>query len=204
MIPSLWTFGDSNTAGHGCNPDDEYYEKFYKLGDKIWPVWLSERLSVNLENFGKNGSSNDVIIDTIIENWEKINKGDFVFIGMTHSHRFDIPINNQFQSIVHDFSVNRNGMDEEEFEAIVNFQYLFADNILFKNRYRKRLEWIRKLLIQKECKVVALWDVQVDLKNFETIKDATNGKIIDNHLSFESHKLLSNVFYKKYFQKYLI
>lgn len=204
MNHTLWTFGDSNTAGHGCNPKDEYYEKHYRIGDKIWPVWLSEKLGVNLRNLGKNGSSNDVIIDTIIEKWDEINKGDFVFIGMTHSHRFDVPINNQFHSIVHDFSENKNGMNKEKFETIVNFQYFFADDVLFKNRHKKRLEWIKKLLIKKECVIVALWDVQIDLRNFETIKDATNGNIIDNHLSFKSHKLLSEIFYKKYFQKYFI
>jgi hypothetical protein len=204
MKSTLWTFGDSNTAGHGCNPRDEYYEKYYKSGDNIWSVWLSEKLNVELKNLGKNGSSNDVIIDTIIEKWEEINKGDYVFIGMTHSHRFDVPINNQFESIVHDFSKNKNNINEEKFETIVNFQYLFADNILYKNRHKKRLEWIKKLLVQKECETVIIWDVQVDLKYFETIQEATNGEILDNHLSFKSHKLLSEIFYKKYFQKYLI
>jgi len=204
IMNKLWTFGDSNTAGHGCNPRDEYYEKYYKSGDKIWPVWLSEKLNVELKNLGKNGSSNDVIIDTIIKKWEQINKGDYVFIGMTHSHRFDIPIDNQFESIVHDFLDNKNRMSEEQFETIVNFQYLFADNILYKNRHKKRLEWIKKLLIYKECKMVILWDVQVDLKYFETIQEATNREILDNHLSFKSHKLLSEIFYKKHFQKCLI
>ena len=204
MKSTLWTFGDSNTAGHGCNPRDEYYEKYYKSGDNIWSVWLSEKLNVELKNLGKNGSSNDVIIDTIIEKWEEINKGDYVFIGMTHSHRFDVPINNQFESIVHDFSKNKNNINEEKFETIVNFQYLFAVYILYKNRQIKRFEWIKKLLIQRECKKVILWNVQTDLKGLETIKDATEGEIVDYHLSFKSHKLLSEIFYKKYFEPDLI
>lgn len=206
MKSTLWTFGDSNTAGHGCNPRDEYYEKYYKLGDNIWSVWLSEKLNVELKNLGKNGSSNDVIIDTIIEKWEEINKGDYVFIGMTHSHRFDVPINNHFESIVHDFSKSKteNELTNDEFETIINFQYYFADNILYKNRQIKRFEWIKKLLIQKGCEKVILWNVQTDLKGLETIKDDTDGKIVDYHLSFKSHKLLSEIFYKKYFEPDLI
>lgn len=202
----LWTFGDSNTAGHGCHPDDEYYKSYYESGDKIWPVWLSDKLNVELKNFGKNGSSNDIIIDTIIDNWEKINSDDCVFIGMTHPHRFDVPINNKFESIIHDFSKSKteNGLTNNEFETIVNFQYYFSDNILYKNRQIKRFEWIKKLLIQKECKLVILWNVQTDLKGLQTIKDATNGEIIDYHLSFKSHKLLSEIFYKKYFEPDLI
>lgn len=202
----LWTFGDSNTAGHGCHPTDEYYETYFKFGDSIWPVWLSEKLNVELRNFGKNGSSNDTIIDTIIGKWEDINRGDYVFIGMTHPHRFDVPINNQFESVVHDFSKNISNINltKEQFETIINFQYHFSDNILYKNRQIKRFEWIKKLLIQKECKLVILWNVQTDLKGLQTIKDDTDGKIVDYHLSFKSHKLLSEIFYKKYFEPDLI
>ena len=206
MKSTLWAFGDSNTAGHGCQPNDEYYEGYFKSGDKTWPVWLSEQLDVELKNFGKNGSSNDTIIDTIIDNWEGINRGDYVFVGMTHPHRFDVPINNKFESIVHDFSKNigENKLTNDEFETIVNFQYYFADSILYKRRQIKRFEWIKKLLIQKKCKLVVVWDVQTDLTGFETIKDATNGRIIDYHLSFKSHKLLSEIFYKKYFEPEII
>lgn len=205
-MSKLWTFGDSNTAGHGCHPNDEYYKNYYKSGDKIWSVWLSEKLDVELNNFGKNGSSNDTIIDTIIDKWEDINKGDYVFIGMTHPHRFDVPINNKFKSIVHDFSkkIDKSKLTNGEFETIINFQYYFADHILYKNRQIKRFEWIKKLLIQKKCKLVSVWNVQTDLNNFETIEDSTNGKIVDSHLSFKSHKLLSEIFYKKYFEPDLI
>jgi hypothetical protein len=206
MKSTLWTFGDSNTAGHGCHSGDEYYEKYYKSGDGIWPVWLSDKLNVELKNLGKNGSSNDTIIDTIIGKWEKINSGDYVFIGMTHPHRFDVPINNHFESIVHDFSKSKteNGLMNDEFETIINFQYYFADNILYKNRQIKRFEWIKKLLIQRGCKKVILWNVQTDLKGLETIKDATEGQLVDYHLSFKSHKSLSEIFYKKYFEPDLI
>ena len=54
MKPTLWTFGDSNTAGWGCQPSDEYYKKYYKSGNKIWPEWLSELFDTNLKNFGKS------------------------------------------------------------------------------------------------------------------------------------------------------
>ena len=206
MKSTLWTFGDSNTAGHGCHPNDEYYESYYKSGDGVWPVWLSDKLNVELKNLGKNGSSNDTIIDTIIDTWKEISKDDYVFIGMTHAHRFDVPINNHFESIVHDFSKSKteNGLTNDEFETIINFQYYFADNILYKNRQIKRFEWIKKLLIQKGCEKVILWNVQTDLKGLETIKDATEGQIVGYHLSFKSHKSLSEIFYKKYFEPDLI
>jgi hypothetical protein len=206
MKSTLWTFGDSNTAGWGCQPSDEYYKKYYKSGNKIWPEWLSELFDTNLKNFGKSGSSNDTIIDTIIRKWDEINKGDYVFIGMTHPHRFDVPINNQFESIVHNFAEDKkeSNLTETEFETIVNFQYYFADHILYKNRHIHRFEWIRKLLLKKGCNMAILWNVQTDLNGLQTIYDETNGEIIDNHLSFSSHKLLADIFYKKYITKDII
>ena len=199
---TLWTFGDSFTEGHGCRIEDDYYKNYWKPGYNIWPVWLSELLDVNLINCGRGGYSNDMIFDSIIDNWLQIKKNDYVFIGFTYPHRFDVPIDNKLKSIVHDFKDAN--LKKEEIETIINFQHYFSDNILYKNRQYKRLNWVKELLISKGCKLVALWDVQIDIKNLETITGATNRDIIDGHLSYNSHKMLASQFYKKYIKKDLI
>jgi hypothetical protein len=196
---TLWTFGDSFTEGYGCRMEDEYYKNYWKSGNKIWPLWLSELLDVKLVNCGIGGYSNEKIFDSIIDNWLQIKKNDYVFIGFTYPHRFDVPIHNKLKSIVHDF--RDNDLTKEKFETIVNFQYYFSDNILYRDRQMKRFEWIKNLLQKKECKLVVIWDVQVDLKNLETITGATNGKIKDGHLSYTGHKSLAEIFYKKYIVK---
>jgi hypothetical protein len=199
---TLWTFGDSFTEGHGCLMEDEYYKNYWKSGDKIWPVRLSELLDVNLINCGIGGYSNDMIFDSIIDNWLQIKKNDYVFIGFTYPHRFDVPIDNKLKSIVHDFKDAN--LKKEEIETVINFQHYFSDNILYKNRQYKRLNWVKELLISKGCKLVALWDVQIDIKNLETITGATNRDIIDGHLSYNSHNILATQFYKKYIKKDLL
>ena len=196
---TLWTFGDSFTEGHGCRMEDEYYKNYWKSEDKIWPVYLSELLDANLINCGVGGISNDMILDSMIDNWSEIKENDYVFIGVTYPHRFDVPINNKLHSIVHDFKDAN--LKKEEIETIINFQHYFSDNILYKNRQYKRLNWVKELLISKGCKLVALWDVQIDIKNLETITGATNGKISNGHLSYSGHKLLAQIFYKKYIVK---
>jgi len=202
---TLWTFGDSFTEGTGCGIDDEYHKNYFKKGDKTWPVWLSELLNTNLKNCGNGGYSNDMILDSIIDNWKYIKQKDIVFIGFTYSHRFDIPIDEKLKSIVHNFSEkNNNNLTNEQFTTLVNFQYHFSDNILYKNRQVKRFEWIKSLLQKKGCKLVVIWDVQVDLKNLETITGASNRKIIDGHLSYAGHKILAEIFYKKYIVKNFI
>ena len=198
---TLWTFGDSFTEGYGCGINDEYHINYHQNDDKIWPVWLSESLNTDLKNYGMGGYSNDMILDSIIDNWKYIKKDDYVFIGSTYSHRFDIPIGNVLKSVVHSFpQKNDNVLTNEEFETIVNFQHYFSDNILYKNRQVKRFEWIKSLL-QKKCKLVVIWDVQYDIKNLETITGATDRKIIDGHLSYNGHKVLAQCFYKKYIVK---
>jgi hypothetical protein len=199
---TLWTFGDSFTKGTGCEMSDEYHINYFKDGNKIWPSWLSELLNTDLENCGFGGYSNDMILDSIIDNWKDIKKGDIVLIGFTYPHRFDVPIDGKLQSIVHNFSDKpNNNLTNEEFETLVNFQYHFSDNILYKNRQVKRFEWIKSLLQKKECKLVVIWDVQYETKNLETITGATNGKIKDEHLSYSGHKMLAEIFYKKYIVK---
>ena len=201
---TLWTFGDSFTEGYGCGINDEYHINYHQNGDKIWPVWLSESLNTDLKNYGMGGYSNDMILDSIIDNWGYIKKDDYVFIGSTYSHRFDIPIGNVLKSVVHSFPEKTDiGLTNEEFKTAVNFQYHFSDNILYKNRQVKRFEWIKSLL-QKKCKLVVIWDVQYDIQNLETITGATNRKIIDGHLSYKGHKLLAEIFYKKYMVKNFI
>jgi len=204
-MKTLWTFGDSFTEGTGCGIDDEYHKNYFKKGDKTWPVWLSELLNTNLKNCGKGGYSNDMILDSIIDNWKNINKGDIIFIGFTYSHRFDIPIGNKLQSIVYNFfKKNNNFSSPEEIKTMVNFQYHFSDNILYRNRQMKRFEWIKNFLEKKGCNLVVIWDVQIDLKNLETITGATDGKIEDGHLSYAGHKILAEIFYKKFIVKNFI
>lgn len=199
---TLWAFGDSFTEGTGCMLTDDYHINYFKNGDKTWPFWLSESLNTNLKNCGVGGYSNDMILDSIIDNWNNIKKDDFVFISFTYSHRFDVPIDGELKSIVHNFSERiNNNLGNDEFETLVNFQYYFSDNILYKNRQLKRFNWVKSLLLKTGCKLVVIWDVQYDTKNLQTITGATNGKIKDGHLSYDGHKIFAETLYKKYIVK---
>ena len=196
----LWAFGDSFTAGHGCTSEFEYYQKYYKEGDKLWVELLAEEMGLTLSNIGKSGASNDYIIDSIILNWEKIKKDDFVIIGKTLSHRFDIPIkseksvpfglDNGWITTLDKFENHHSShfFNKEEFETIVNFCYYFAANPLYKKRQYLRYDFLVKELEQKQIKVY-LWDwtsSHIKLK-FNTIQMDTNNEIKDFHFSFKGH-----------------
>ena len=221
MKKTLWTFRDSQTFGHGCRPDGpipEYYYNYISEGDDIWPVHLSKKLNMNLVNLGKCGASNDYIIDCMIKNFDNINEGDYVFVGKTFYQRFDIP-NNEKTELYHvlgdlplykeDMKQNKdilrsNLKSQEEYETIINFIYLFAQDKLYENRQNLRFNFIKKRLIT-ERKIGFYHEWSVENFNFnreslllgiaERILVHTNGKIKDGHFSFNDHRRLADIFY---------
>jgi lysophospholipase L1-like esterase len=90
----LFTFGDSWTAGQGCNLNvensftDENDRRIYR-NSMSWPKYLSEYLNVNVTNLSKVGSSNKEIFDTIVETIKSniIKDNDLVIIMWSSSLR---------------------------------------------------------------------------------------------------------------------
>jgi hypothetical protein len=202
---TLWVFGDSHTAGHGCTPIFEYYQKYYKEGDKLWSDHLAQYLKIELINRGRNGASNDMMLDTIIDSFDKIRSGDIVIIGKTYSHRFDVPQNDGLNAIFLDwetFAMDdiRSQFTLEQRKCIMDFQYYFMLSPLFDERWNKRWEFVQKILEDMGCKVI-VWDVREELKNIESIRQATNSKIDDGHMSFKGHLDFANHMWNKWFKE---
>jgi hypothetical protein len=206
----IWGFGDSFTFGHGCRPDGpiaEYYNEYKKPEDKIWLDWLGDYMNMRPVNIGECASSNDSIIDRIIENWYNIKEGDFVIIGITFYTRFDVPINKKLSAGYIDLQIEEenilngnklNNLTKEQVETILNFRYHFANNELYKNRQLKRFSFIKQLLKEKNIKYF-IWDVHqfARFDSINTIKEDTNGLIDDSHFSFKGHYDFANIVYKK-------
>lgn len=211
---TLWTFGDSFTAGDGCvkklpirDGDYKYYNEYKELDSDIWPNILGKTIGFDVKNLGKSGASNDYILDSIIDNFDAIKPNDIVIIEKTFYQRFDIPKlnSNEFHTqyaeelYLHsiDLKNNKYSKNQLEIETILNYGVLFSDHILFKERQDKRFEFIKKQLNNKIDKIL-MWDVLDFLKGkIETIGEHTNGKIKDYHFSFNGHKMFSNLLYKK-------
>jgi hypothetical protein len=210
---TLWAFGDSMTFGHGCNVDCDSntktnYLSFKKDGDDIWINHLAKLLNYNAKNLGKNGASNDYILDCIIDNYDSIQPNDVVVINMTLHGRMDVPFKNGTYSILSGYEKNKTFMDDiepqiyhaknqtnenddEKIEALINFQYYFSNHRFYKDRHIKRFNFIKnRLLNEREVKYVYLWSLEDDYgvyASFETIYKATNGVVNDTHFSFNGH-----------------
>jgi hypothetical protein len=217
-MATIWTFGDSFTAGDGCvenlgirDGNFKYYNEYNESDSDIWPNILGKSIGYTVKNLGKSGASNDYILDSIIDHFSMIEPGDVVIIEKTFYQRFDVPkLNcNEFHtqygeglySLSLDLKTNKYNKDKLEIETILNYGTLFADNPLFKERQDKRFGFIETLLKTNANKTL-IWDVDSDLrKSIETIGQHTGGEIKDYHFSFNGHKSFSQLLYKKLFTK---
>jgi hypothetical protein len=217
-MATLWTFGDSFTAGDGCvenlgirDGDYKYYNQYKELDSDIWPNILGRTIGLNVKNIGKSGASNDYILDSIIDNFYMIGPNDVVIIEKTFHQRFDVPklngngFHTQYAEELYLYSMdlknNKYHKDKLEIDTLLNYAVLFADNKLFKERQNKRFEFIKNQLNAKTNKIL-IWDVlDVTKGKIETIGQHTDGKIKDYHFSFNGHKAFSELLYKKLYTK---
>jgi hypothetical protein len=204
----IWGFGDSFTWGFGCRvggPLPEYYTNYKKDGDKIWMEWLGEWFNEDIMNISQNGASNDKIFDWVIENFDNFKENDKVIIGMSIWGRMDIPMNNEWISIMSAWEyggllglerqVRRNLIDEKFLETIVNYQYFFSQDKLWEDKWRSRFNFIVNQLKKKKCQTL-LFQIQepIVLKQHNIKQDSG---IMDGHFSFTGHKKFAEILHKR-------
>jgi hypothetical protein len=219
-MATLWTFGDSFTAGDGCvenlgirDGDYKYYNEYKQSDSDIWPNILGKTIGYDVKNMGKSGASNDYILDSIIDSFNMIEPNDVVIIEKTFYQRFDIPnshdntFHTQYGEVLYLNSTDLMNNHEKyknnklEIETILNYGVLFSDNKLFKERQDKRFEFIKTQLNTKIDKIL-IWDVlDFVYGKIETISQHTRGEIKDYHFSFNGHKMFSELLYKKLYTK---
>lgn len=197
----LFTFGDSFTYNKKSE-EDEYCNLYRNETDFYWNEIIAQRMNLELVNFGYGSFSNDRIIDSIFENHHLISEDDFIIIGKTFYHRFDIPnervisnpsITLKFTTITpsaYDLLIGL-GFTQSESESIIYFLNLI-DSDSFYDRTNFRYKFIEDFLYSKKIKKCIFWDVENVWKDFENISTATDGKINDNHWSFQGHKDFAN------------
>ena len=203
-MATLWTFGDSHTMGTGCITGCEYYEKYKQDGDRIWPEFVANHFSLELQNKGWSGSSNDMIINQIIDNWEQIHPGDIVIIGQTDSNRFDVPFvknkewitirPNDFDRWLDTFNKTKNAIKvtQEDVDLLEQYLVTWRNDSLYAERYYKIFNHYASIL-KKQNILVVIWNTTAsEFMSYETIQNLTNGKIQDLHMSFLGHLQFAN------------
>ena len=140
----LWVFGDSFSTGGGY-PDKKTFNKF-------WPSIVANKLGLKLVNKALGGRSNETILTTMITNLHKINKGDYVIIGLTDSIRFEIYDWNvkRFVDIVPGSEFVQNGLiaPERSYYWMAKGYKMFEQKGPYGSINEKKGEKLRKLTLK--------------------------------------------------------
>lgn len=200
---NCYFFGDSFTSMNVLQ--SSWYMEYVKnktgsikasryIYEKRWSTLMSNELEVNEYNFGKDGISNDEIINIILENIPNMNSGDYCFIQSTVPTRIMgyNKFTEQIQSIntehLYDESQLKENVKEyvDSQNDITSLVDYITDNILSNSKswddyYFQKYNTICDILNDKGVNVVfftyEFWN------KFETIKEETNGTINDDHWS---------------------
>lgn len=212
---TAWFFGDSFTDGYPLcwdwtkiNKNDETesinYEIFKKGGgheewneiqdkysQEIWPKLFAKHLDYNYVNRGRGGMGNDIILNSIIAELERMRTGDFVVIGLSNNNRFALPTldRRQYTSNIMVLQGDMENYNETQKKAILDY----TKNVLDPN-YEKLHDWwvgafhnIKNYLQTIKGIDVFIWDA-TNFSRFETMKTWSNGKYDDRHWSPNGHK----------------
>jgi predicted unusual protein kinase regulating ubiquinone biosynthesis (AarF/ABC1/UbiB family) len=200
----LFVFGCSFTHGNGCLPNETYAAKYKKSEDDlIWPEIIAKKLNLKLYNFGMGGFGNDLIMDSMMENFDLITEGDVVIIQKTFSHRFDVCTKNQnnvdiWQTITpqSEHILKEKGYSKNEIISLLQTLSII-DSDLHNQRWIERFEFFKKIIEGKKVKKCILWDIEDGYHiKYEIIRDVDN-MINDSHWSYKGHKMFAEEMLEK-------
>ena len=170
-MPTLWTFGDSFTAGHGMNGEIPEYTNAHS--DLKWTNLLAKELGCELKNFGANGLPNETILQKIIECLNEFNSDDTIIIESSTLGRMVVPeSDSRFNhNKVHPVYIHQNTIDDEpevylkhfsrdELKYIIGFFENFVlDGFYYTNEVKSIIALARYLNDKKIVKNVIYWNL---------------------------------------------
>lgn len=221
---TLFTFGCSYTADFETGNLIPYLKyKEYRGGTypKSWPTLLSEKIGMNIKNYGIGGIGNQSIFEQFCIHCDEINENDIVIIEWTFIHRYRLandiiwknfslgPLSKTNYNEIHDKIIedrtNILYVDEifnfikliNEFSKSKKFKifYWFAEEEM-KKRLSKNMVDIEKYIFWEK----SLLGTTFDLGGI-TIKEETKNVVEDDHFGELGHKIMSNIIYEHIQQK---
>jgi hypothetical protein len=205
----LWCFGDSFTFGHGCKPGEPYYDDYESIRGNIWSHILSKKLNLIDTNLGITGNSSEFILQQIILNLSEFTKNDIVIISDTLPLR-NVMYNgnlNKITTMTTDWELKTHDdkkyshipspfyRDNDEKHTLLNYIYSFLLpyktqwSKYYRNQFDSLLKYLNNNGISTYFWSHTLW---ASGHRFERISNSTNGKILDDHFSWDGHKQFSN------------
>lgn len=233
---TLYTFGCSytedfervleTTKNSNFIPAQRKYVENHLNGrvPKSWPQLLSEKLIINLKNYGVGGMSNYHIFDEICEHCNEFKENDIVIVGWTHITRFRwVGQENKWSPIFSQYTDSTSKIISESTYNEILIQRTKELYITEIYKYQKLIEQLamsvgfkiyfwssdkeiinkenRQFLTTKKYLLNDLISYNKDIFSIiqknggKTINEETNGEIQDNHLAESGHKVQAELFY---------
>jgi hypothetical protein len=199
-MSKIWIFGDSystpfdnKTIGHWVNP----YIEWKGYVPKTFGDMIGEELGLEVMHFGRGGSDNDTIFESIYQNASLIQKEDIVIIGWSSVVRYRLGNKNRkFTTIIPYFEINEalSFISKSTIEEILVNRTLPAyytelyNRVYFLNwlfRDMKLIQWTP--FHYKQNKLYGSNEISIITKE-------TNGEVKDSHYSEEGHRELKDKF----------
>ena len=200
---TLWCFGDSFTYGHSLlnRVGDDYYlnypEKRVKRG--LYTQLVADKFNLKITNTSEPGSSNNMIIEQIIENLHLFKKGDRAIVGLTDPNRIETwkyhtdgtparhPLN-------HYAGYTNNWIWQGFLKPQIIATRRFITEIVYPHAaydltYKEKL--VAKLLNSSPFTHYYVWGPN-QWKNYQTIEQCTNGELKDRHFSCTGQQQLAD------------
>jgi len=216
---TLFTFGCSYTADFETGNLISYLKyKEYRGGTypKSWPTLLSEKIGMNIKNYGIGGTGNQSIFEQFCIHCNEINENDVVIIEWSFIHRYRLsndiiwrnfslgPLleknNNEVHDVIIQDRTNKLYVDEvfnfinliDEFSKSKKFKifYWFAEEEM-KERLSKDMVGIEKYIFWEKPLMGTVFDL-----GGITIREETKNIVGDDHFGELGHQIQSNIIYE--------
>lgn len=227
-MKKLFTFGCSYTEDYSDIHENYKLYKEFCGGQfpKTWPTLLSEKLEVELENYGIGASGNQLIFTTFCKNCNKIKKGDIVILQWSFIERYqmsdefgnewlrfgpglinheEIISNKCHEHIIINRTLKPYYDEIYDFENIIDtlsksvgfeVYYWTIINDLIYNQPKEKLNQ-KKYLLHDHVKNPFDNAFSIILNNGgKWIYEETSNQINDFHMSKSGHEVQSDLFYK--------
>jgi hypothetical protein len=236
---TLFTFGCSftedfedvpkyyNTVEKEMSSRWEYIETFLDGNvPKSWPKLLSEKLELDIKNYGEGGQSNMRIFENFISKCDDVKCNDIVIVNWTGMSRFKWAYNKNFitilpnsnfiygeinQSTIEDVLVNKS--DEiwknevygfikiiDKLSDLVGFKvyYWSADDTIINSENDDFRKDKKYLLGNIKPRFGLPFNINTIFHDYgaKTIFEETNYQIVDHHYGKISNEIIADLFYK--------
>ena len=221
---TLFTFGCSYTADFETNNLKNYLQyKEYRGGTypKSWPTLLSEKIGMNIKNFGIGGTGNQSIFEQFCIHSNEINENDVVIIEWSFIHRFRMALGNNWHHMtlgapfIHFNEISNRIIENRTNHLYVDeiFNHIKLINEFSKSKKFKIFYWfadeeMRKKLSKDTIDIenFICWEKSIKeetyLQGGITIREETNNVVNDDHFGELGHQIQSKIIYD-YIKQYI-